>query len=214
MLRDLVDRMPGEILVDLGDDARLDVGMKGFAQIGQRSRGGHDNKRLHVALANELLHCACHAPREAMLLEMVPVGGLDRGSLSHWAIQAARTIGALLTRGRILILVHLLHLQAWMQRIAVVAQEQGLAAVANKHERVVRDVQQPHIDAPALPAEHSNSRLPTRLTQINASQSPKNGPQYLPMSACPSSHPGPCGRASEFETNQGQAVSTDGRLAH
>ena len=46
---DIPDGMLGQILVDLGDDAGSDIGVKRQAQVSQRFGRGHDNQRRYLS---------------------------------------------------------------------------------------------------------------------------------------------------------------------
>jgi hypothetical protein len=71
---DVVDRVIGQILPDLGDDPRLDVFMKGTPQLGERSRRSCNNQRRNVALPHRVFECGGDMVDEPVLLEMMPVG--------------------------------------------------------------------------------------------------------------------------------------------
>src|ERR1043166_7186717 len=105
MLLDLADRMLGEVLVDLGDDPPLDVGMEGMAQLRQRARRRRHDQGLGVALAHELLHGGSDAMGETLLLELVPVGGVEAAALAGLGALEAATglVAALLVRRRIVV---------------------------------------------------------------------------------------------------------------
>jgi hypothetical protein len=75
MSLDLADGLLGKILVDFGDDKRLNVGMEGASQIGQGPWWRYHHKGGDPFLPDHLLHPGCDLPGEPMLLDVVPVGG-------------------------------------------------------------------------------------------------------------------------------------------
>jgi hypothetical protein len=77
MLFNFPDRMLGQILVDLGDDACFDIGMECVSQVGERFRRSYDDEGLRPARANHLLHGSSDPPRKPMLFDVVPICGLD-----------------------------------------------------------------------------------------------------------------------------------------
>src|ERR1700686_2537037 len=136
---DLVDREMGQILVDLGNDPALYVFVESPAQIGEGARRRGDDERRGLAFAHEFLHCAGNPFGEAMLLEIVPIGLFYAAAVVRGrALEAAaRTVGALLMGGWIVIDKDPLGLQVRKFLVAGIAQEQCLAAVADQNESVV-----------------------------------------------------------------------------
>jgi hypothetical protein len=143
MLLDLVERMPGEVLVDLCDDPRFHVVVEGIAQVGQGARRSGNNRRLHLAFAYQFLERVGDLPGEAMFVDLVPVGLLN-GAALVLGIGAREKpswpIAALIVGRRILIDEHLFRREIGEFLVADVAQKQRLAAVADKHDRVVWNV--------------------------------------------------------------------------
>ena len=104
VLLDLVDRLLGEILVDLGDDAGLDVLVQRLAQVSEGARGCGDQQRLDVALAHQLFERFRHHAGEMVLLQIVPIGRFDRAAAGPNAgVAAARPVSALLVGRRVLV---------------------------------------------------------------------------------------------------------------
>src|SRR5580704_16357913 len=104
VLLDFVDRLLGEVLVDLGDDVGLDVLVQGLAQVGEGARGRSDDECFHVALAYELLQRCRHLTGEVVLLQFVPIGLRHRAAaMPDAGVAAARPVGALLVGRRIYI---------------------------------------------------------------------------------------------------------------
>jgi len=142
MLLDLADRMLGEILVDLGDDPSLHVGMEGVSELRQRARRCGDDQRLGVAFAYEPLHGGGDALGKPLLLELVPVGRVEAAALiGVGSLEAAsRPIGALLAAGRVLIDEDPFGGQIEELLVARVAQKQRLATVADENQGVMRNL--------------------------------------------------------------------------
>jgi len=87
---------------------------------------------------------------EAMLLELVPVGiSYTAAEVCAGAFEsAAGPVAALLVRGRIVVDEDALGLKIRKLFVAGVEQEERLAAVADKHERVMRDLKLVHGQSP------------------------------------------------------------------
>src|SRR6516165_3356088 len=112
MLLDIVERMLGEILVDLGYDPHFDIGMERLAQIGERTRRRDDKQSLDAALTYDFLKRRGHLMGESMLLEHVPVGLSDAGAAgADRRMRPARAIGALVMGRRVFIGEHLFGFQ-------------------------------------------------------------------------------------------------------
>src|ERR1017187_2065262 len=105
MFLDLVHRMVGQILRQLGDDALLHVRMERLAQIGQGPGRARDHQSLDLAVADQPFERGGDIAGELVLLEIVPVGALDAAAAAAAGarIGAARSVGALVVRGRIYI---------------------------------------------------------------------------------------------------------------
>jgi hypothetical protein len=136
MLLDLVDRMLCEVLTDFSDDPTFDVGVEGVPQIRQCARWCDDDERLHLALAHKLFHRRGYALGEAVLLEVMPVGRLHSASDGRTCAleYAAWAVGTLLAGWRVFVNEDTFGLQIGKFLVAVVAQEQRLAAIADEHE--------------------------------------------------------------------------------
>src|SRR3984893_4009044 len=146
MLLDLVNRMLSEVLTDFSDDPTLHVGVEGVLQIRQCARWCDDDERLHLPLAHELFHRRGYALSEAVLLEVMPVGRLHAASfVCTCALEyAAWTVGTLLAGWRVFVNEDTLGLEIGKFLVAVVAQEQRLAAIADEHEGIMRNLQLAH----------------------------------------------------------------------
>ena len=149
---DLSNRVLGQILVDFGDHKGPDVGVKGLSQIGERFWRSHHYESRCFPRPHHLLHCGCNLPGEPVLFHMMPVGRLDRAPLRRVKCLAypPRSLAPLLMSQRIFILEQPLGLEVWKFLVTFVAKKQGLAAIADKHECVVRDFQFAHLSAPKV----------------------------------------------------------------
>jgi len=148
MLLYLTDRMLGQILVDLGDDARLDIDVKGASQIGKRLWRRHDHKRRHVSRPHYLLHYRSDSLRKPLLLNVMPIDRLDctpPTRVQRFA-DASRPFATLLVCQRVVVLEHALGLEIWKFLVTLIAQEQRFASVAYKNECIVRDFQFAHFN--------------------------------------------------------------------
>ena len=141
MLLDLGDRVLGEILVDLRHDLLLHVVVEGFAQIGERARRRHHDQGLDLALAHDLLQHRRHVVGEFVLFQVVPVGLRDaRSAEADRRMLPAWTVGALLVGGRVFLVDEdPLGLEVEVLRVAFVAQNQRLAAVADENIGIMRN---------------------------------------------------------------------------
>ena len=109
MLFNFPNRMLCQVLAYLRDDASLHIGMNCVSQFSQRPwRRDHDQGR-RLARPDHLLHGRCNRSREAMLLKIVPIGGLDSAfAAGHCALaHPSRTIAALLVRRRVFVFKYL-----------------------------------------------------------------------------------------------------------
>ncbi len=95
---------------------------------------------------DHLLHGGGDLSREVMLLDIVPIGWLDRASAALRSLaDVPRPVGALFVAGRIFVLKNLLGLEIGKFLVAVIAQEQGFSAIADKHERIMRNLELVHL---------------------------------------------------------------------
>jgi hypothetical protein len=178
---DLVDRMMGEILVHLRDDARLHIGVEGLAQVGERARRRSDNGGLHVALAHQLFERVGDLASEAVLLDLVPVGRFDGAALvlrSRPRGQPARTLGALVAGQRVVVDEHLFGGQIGKFLVAGVAQKQRLAAVADEHDRVMRNAD---LGAHGSSCDTNAARLPQQWKKRERTLMFRNGGEENPV---------------------------------
>jgi hypothetical protein len=76
MLLDFKDRMLGQILVYLRNNAGFHIRMKCKPQFCEGSRRSHDNQLLHLAGPDKPFHGRGDRADEVMLLEFVPIGWL------------------------------------------------------------------------------------------------------------------------------------------
>ena len=78
MLLNVSDRVPGQVLVDLGNDARPNVGMKSASEVGQRLWRGYDDQGRHFPCSQDFLHRGGDLLCKPMLLNLVPIDRLYR----------------------------------------------------------------------------------------------------------------------------------------
>src|SRR6516162_8649084 len=125
MLLDLGNRMLSQILVDFRDDPSTHICMERTSQVRQRARRSGDDKCLHVARTHELLQGGSDMAREAMLLEVVPVGILHAAAeVRPCTFECAPgAIRALLMGWRVVVNEHAFGLQVQKLFIARVAQK-------------------------------------------------------------------------------------------
>src|SRR6516225_654566 len=146
MFFDLVRRMLGKVLVDFGDDPPLHVGVERVPQVCERPRRGDNDERLHLALTNEMLHRRGDPLSEAVLLEIVPVGGFNAAA----KVRAGTLKGtpwpvtALLVRRWVIVDEDALDFEIRKLLVASIAQEQCLTTVADEHEGVLGDGEPVH----------------------------------------------------------------------
>ena len=139
MLFNLTNWMLRQILADLSDNPALYVGMKGMPQVCQRARRRHNDERRRLAFTHQLFQCSSDVPDKTMLLEIMPVGRRHLGAaIGPRAFEySTRSIAALFVSRRVFIDENALGLQAWIPFVAGIAQEQGLAAIADEDESIV-----------------------------------------------------------------------------
>ena len=69
--------MFGEILVDLGDDPLLDIGVKRLAQVGECARRRDHDERMNATFADDPFESRGDVCGKAVLFELVPIGLRD-----------------------------------------------------------------------------------------------------------------------------------------
>ena len=107
--------------------------------------GGGDQHRFHLALAHQSLERVRHGARKTVLLQVMPIGRLDRAAPGADAgIAAARLVGALLAGRRIVVDEDTLGLEVGILLVARIAQEQRLAAVADENDGIVGNLDFAH----------------------------------------------------------------------
>src|SRR5579863_3201004 len=171
VLFDLRDRMLGQILIDLRDDALLDVGVKHMPQLGKGSgRRDHDDF-LHIAVTHQLLQRCRHPIGKALLLDLVPVRRLHTAvAMRAGALHGAtRAIGALLVCRRIFIAEHPLGLQIGKFLVSGIAEEQRALPVADEYQSVMGNGDFIHVVSPIRVDRIDNSR-PEFLILIKAAR--------------------------------------------
>jgi hypothetical protein len=150
MVFDLRNRVFGEVLVDFSNDSSSHIGMEGMPQVCKRTRRCRDKKRPHIACAHELLQGGGDVSREAMLLEVMPIGIL------HGATEvrrrtfecASRAIGSLLAGGWVFVDEHAFGFQVQKFLITRVAQEQRFSSITDDDEGVMRDCELTRLPPP------------------------------------------------------------------
>ena len=127
MLFNFPDRVLGQVLVYLSDDACFDIGMECVSQVRKRSRRSYHDKGLRLAGADHLLHRSSDPSRKSMLFDLLPIGGLDCASPAccRGLGNAPRPVGALLVAGRIFILKDFLGPEIGKCLVALISQEQS-----------------------------------------------------------------------------------------
>jgi hypothetical protein len=94
-----------------------------------------------VALPHQLLERFRHHAGEMVLLQIVPIGLLDRAAAMPDAGEAAaRSVGALLMGRRVVIEEDALGLEVGVLLVTFIAQEQRLAPVADENNGIVWNV--------------------------------------------------------------------------
>jgi hypothetical protein len=147
MLLDFPNGVFGQILVDLGNDTRLDIDVKCATQVGQGLRRRYYHKRRHLSRSQHLLHRGRNLLREPVLFNVMPIDGLDRTPLRgiQRLADASWPLAALLMVQRIVVLEYAFRLEVRKLFVAVIAKKQGLATVSDKHECTVRDFKLGHL---------------------------------------------------------------------
>jgi hypothetical protein len=142
-----MERMFGEVLVYLSNDACLYIGMKRAAQFGERPWRSYHDERILVGTNHLFDHC-CDSTSEPVLLDLVPVGRLNSSpaACKRDFAQASRTIASLLVRSRIFVFKHLFGLEVGKFGVAMIPQDKCPAAVADQHQGVIGYFQ--HLSAP------------------------------------------------------------------
>src|ERR1019366_7427680 len=144
MLFNFPDRMLGQILVYLGNNACLHVGVECISQFSESPRRSNYNEGFHLARPDHLLHGGSDLSCEAMLLDVMPIGWLDGTPLRSLA-NVPRPLGTLLVAGWIFLLNNLLSLEVRKFLVAIISQEQGFSTVADKHVSIMRNFEFIHV---------------------------------------------------------------------
>src|ERR1700682_2856697 len=140
------ERMFGQVLVYFRDNACLYISMECVSQFGEGFRRSHYDESLDLVRPDHLFHRRCDLLREAVLFDVMPIGWFESaptacdGSFAH----PSRPVAALLVGRRILLLKHPVSPEIRKFRVAIVSQEQGLSAVADKHQGIVGNFQHIH----------------------------------------------------------------------
>src|SRR5690606_29474951 len=111
--------------------------------------------------------------------DVMPIRRLYRTAApgTHGLAEMARPIGPLLAGRRIVVLDNLLGFQVREFLIALIAQEDGLAAVAHEHERIMRNFQLVHYSGLlALPSRYLNI-FAARRCRLDSDQLPPPSPE-------------------------------------
>jgi hypothetical protein len=156
---DLRHRMIGEVLADLGDDPLFHIVMESPPQIGERARRCRNDEGGDRPVAHHMLQRCGDALDKTMLLKLMPIGLADAGAARGVAARRsrARLVGALLVGRGIVVGENLFGLQIGKFLVAVVAQEQRLAPVADKNQTIVRNCDLVHISLLSSPARFTAS---------------------------------------------------------
>src|SRR5689334_1175123 len=116
--------------------------MKDLAEVAQHSRRRDDDKLVEATRVDMAIECFRQLAGKPLLGDLMPVRFLHRAAGSPDARAGApRTIRTLLSCRRVVTLEDLLHDQRDALRVALVAQEKSLAAIADENESVVRNAQ-------------------------------------------------------------------------
>jgi hypothetical protein len=147
MLFDFPDRMLGQVLVYLGNDACFHVGVECVPQISKSPWRSNYDEGFYLPRSDHLFQSSGYLSREMVLLNIVPIGWLDSASAAHLRSLAnvPRTLGPLLVGGWIFILKNLLGLEIRKFLVAIISQEQGFSAIADKHECIMRNLELVHV---------------------------------------------------------------------
>jgi len=96
--------MPGQILVEFGNDAAFYVCIEQAAQLRQRARWRCDEEASDVTVAGQAFERVGDGPCEPLLADLMPVGLLDGAATVSDALEAAsRVVGSLFARRRIVV---------------------------------------------------------------------------------------------------------------
>src|SRR6516164_5582438 len=119
--------------------------MQRLPQIRQCLWWTRDDQTLDLALADQFFESSGHRAGEAMLLQRMPVRLLHGASTAADARKGAPwLVGALLVGRRIGIGKDTLDPQVGKLFIAVIAQKEGLAAVADQHQSIMGQPKRGH----------------------------------------------------------------------
>jgi hypothetical protein len=133
--------MRRQFLRDLGSDAIDDFCVKGPAKIAKYFRRRDDDELLETIGMSMAMERFGKLARKPFLCKVMPVDFFHGTSGNARTCDgSSRTIGALLTRWRIVLLENPLNNEIDVQCIAPVAQEKRLLAIANENETTVGNV--------------------------------------------------------------------------
>jgi hypothetical protein len=132
-----------QVLIYLGNNACLHIGSECISQISERSWWRYDDESLRSGCPNHMFHGRSDPLREAVLFDVMPIGRFDGASAASWSglAQVPWPVAALLVSRRIFLLKDLLDPEIRRNRVAIVSQEQGLPAIADKHQGIVRNLE-------------------------------------------------------------------------
>ncbi|KQW21998.1 hypothetical protein ASC80_00910 [Afipia sp. Root123D2] len=139
MLFNFSNRMTGQVLVYLSDNASLYIGVERISQIGECSGWRHNNEGLRLSRPNQLLHGRGNPSCEAVLFDVMPIGRFDgasaacRSSRSH----TSGAVAALFVSRRIFLFKNLFGSEVRRYRVAIISQEQGSSAITDKYQGVM-----------------------------------------------------------------------------
>jgi hypothetical protein len=145
VLFDLVKWALGEILVNPGDDASFNVTVQITPQVGQSPRRCGYDQRSDMALTHHFLEHCGYCTDEMMLLEVMPISRFDgAASGTHAGETAPWPVGALLMSWWVVVDEHPFGPQVWVFFVTVIAQEQRFAAIPDKNDCVVWNLDLAH----------------------------------------------------------------------
>ena len=137
--RNLRQRMPGEILRHLGDDALCHFRMQCGSQIAEHARRCDDHERDELLCVSHSVEIVGDSFGEFLFRQLVEVGLTDGGSRNAiGAMTTARPIGALFARRRIVLCDFPFDDQIDVGTRAAIAQEESALTVADQDERLWR----------------------------------------------------------------------------
>jgi len=142
-----------QVLIYLGNKACLHIGMECVSQISERSWWSHHDESLRLGCPNHMFHGRGDPLREAVLFDVMPIGRLDSASAASWSglTQVPWPVAALLMSRWIFLLKDLLDPEIRRYRVAIISQEQGLSAIADKHQGIMRNLEVVlHVVLPAV----------------------------------------------------------------